>query len=330
MTPSKGAPGAPVRNRREHPHILDRRIEGAVRHLVAAPRVFPRRCLGVEASIVLYGESFRDAVLKTRGGEKGARVHAERDEQVLRHVNHEGLAGGLLHGGAEHRVADVRILVAGTGFVFEGGRFERPEGGIEPIFGGPHQVTREVLRFAGEPAGHGSELENAWSGGPRIGVVDLLEFRHENGDRIPEASLPLVDEPQHRHGGDRLRDRPDAEQMIGPRGNLTLGVREPESAREQHFSADEDPEGAAAASVILDDTADFLRRGRGRLRRGPWRLRTRRWGATAANTPNRSEAASKRPDDNRAGGATDNIAPTTISARVRTYGVHADVPSGSH
>ena len=73
--------------------------------------------------------------------------------------------------------------------------------------------------------------------------------------------------------------------MIGPRGNLALGVREPESVREQRFSADEDPEGAAAAPVILDDAKNFLRRGRGRLRRREWRLGTRCWGATGGEHP---------------------------------------------
>ena len=269
----EGLSFGPDQEPQEHAQVLDRGIERAVRHLVAAPRVFPRRRLGVEAAVILDGDPLRDAILEFRDGEEGARVHPERSQEVVPDVVHEGLAGGPLRSGAEHRVADVGVLVAGSGFVLERDLIERPERGVEPVPGSAHQVAGQVPGLPGQASGHGCELEDAGARRPGIGVFDLRELRDELGHRIAEPRLFQVDEPQHGHRGDRLGDGADPVQVVGAGGCLPFGIGEPESLRGDRFPADHDPEGGAAAPVLLDDAPDLGRRGGGDFRHRPCRLR---------------------------------------------------------
>ena len=133
-------------------------------------------------------------------------LHPERHEQPFGDVVLDAAPGHSMHDAAQHRVAEVRVLVGRSGRL--GKHWPGGDDRVELVIG-EVEVTVGPVVVGDEPARHRQQIAHRDRRSIGGRAAEQGEFGDELPDRVVEAKRTLVTQCQRRCGRERLGHRGD-------------------------------------------------------------------------------------------------------------------------
>jgi hypothetical protein len=204
----------------------------------------------------------REATADAIGSDQIGLLHAERLEDVLAEVALQGSPGHVLDDLAERGKPVIAVDVPHAGFCDQAqtAPVVLGEGGHRPselhhLSKGRHERSREMDAL-GEPGGIGQQMTHRR--GPVCGVRGNQLVRDQIVVRGSiEIKHPLLPQLHHGDRGERLRERPDAEDGVFGYRRVRRDIGESVTVEELQSTVTNDPDGETDGWMPVEDPTDF-------------------------------------------------------------------------